>query len=166
MTPPRPRLDLDAMAAEFRPKVAFKVRRSLGASHPDWEDIVNEVLTQAVEKIRSGEFRGDSSVGTFIYTITLRRIADFIRRKGRILSEAPQPGIPMEPSAAVELDERLERLARAVRELKPKYKDVLELYYYQGLSREETGRRLGLKPARVSERVNYAQKLLRKRLSR
>jgi DNA-directed RNA polymerase specialized sigma subunit len=34
------------------------------------------------------------------------------------------------------------------------------------MTREETARRLGLSPAKVSERVNYAQKLLRRKMRR
>jgi RNA polymerase sigma factor (sigma-70 family) len=160
----RPAVDLDRMAAEFRPKIVFKVRRALGASNPDWEDVVNEVLVQAVDKIRAGEFRGDSSVGTYLYTITVRRIADYIRRKSRILRHAPEPAIPDDPGRDAERDQQLLRLADAVASLAPKYKNVLELYYFRELSREETARRLGISPAQVSERTHYAQRLLRRRM--
>jgi RNA polymerase sigma-70 factor (ECF subfamily) len=157
-------IDLDQMAEEFRPKVGFKVRRSLGVNNPDWEDLVNEILAQAVGKIRSGEFRGDSAIGTFIYTITVRRIADYIRQKTRILRHIPEPGIPADPAVETEYQQQLARLADAVAALPAKYKAVLELYYFRELSREETAGRLGISPAKVSERTNYAQKLLRRML--
>jgi RNA polymerase sigma-70 factor (ECF subfamily) len=164
-TPPlRETIDLDRMIAEFRPKVGFKVKRSLGFFNPDWEDITNEVLAQAVEKIQSGEFRGDSAVGTFIYTITVRRIVDYIRQKTRVLRQAPEPESPADPLTAVATDEEVERLARAVKGLKPKYREVLELYYYRQYSREETARRLRITPSKVSERANYARKLLKRKL--
>ena len=65
------------------------------------------------------------------------------------------------PHAHVENKEKSELLAKAIERLKPKYKEVLYLYYYKELSREEVANRLGIQPNRVSERVNYAQKLLR-----
>ncbi|MDD8026673.1 MAG: sigma-70 family RNA polymerase sigma factor [Acidobacteriota bacterium] len=160
----RPDIDLDQMAEEFRPKIGFKVRRQLGPSNPDWEDLVNEILAQAVDKIRSGEFRGDSAVGTFIYTITIRRIADYIRHKSRVLRHVPEPSTPADPAEDAEREQQLLRLADAVAALAPKYKAVLELYYFRELSREETARRLGISPAQVSERTHYAQRLLRRRL--
>jgi RNA polymerase sigma factor (sigma-70 family) len=55
-------------------------------------------------------------------------------------------------------------LAEAIRGLKPKFRDVLYLYFYKEMSRSEVARELGITPAKVSERVNYAQKLLRKKL--
>ncbi|MCX6561140.1 MAG: sigma-70 family RNA polymerase sigma factor [Candidatus Aminicenantes bacterium] len=159
-----PAVDLDRMIEEFRPKIGFKVRRALGSANPDWEDVVNEILTQVLDKVRSGEFRGESSIGTFIYTITIRRIADYIRQKTRVLRHVPEPGTPPDPIDEAERDQRLTRLAEAVAALAPKYKSVLELYYFRELSREETARRLGISPAKVSERTNYAQKLLRRML--
>jgi RNA polymerase sigma-70 factor (ECF subfamily) len=166
MKPQPTPIDLDEVAREFRPKISFKVRRALGGRNPDWEDVTNEILAQAVEKIRSGEFRGDSAVGTFIYIITVRRIADYFRKKTKILKFAPEPGIPAEPGEDAERSEDVERMIAALGTLKPKYKDVLRLYFLMELTREETAQRLGISPAAVSERVNYAQKLLRKKLKR
>lgn len=159
-------IDLDEMIRQYRPIVGFKVKKAVGGGNPDWEDVVDEIMMQAVEKIKSGEFRGDSSVGTFIYTITVRRIIDYIRRKTRVLKGAPEvPALP-DPHDQVERNERAERLAEAIKRLRPKFRDVLYLYYYKELSRLEVARELGISPAKVSERVNYARKLLRKTLDR
>jgi RNA polymerase sigma-70 factor, ECF subfamily len=158
-------IDLDEMVLKFRPIVGFKVKKALGGWNPEWEDIVDEILMQAVEKIKSGEFRGESSIGTYIYTIAARRIIDHIRQKTRPSGAAPEISPYPDPQDELERCERAKRLAEAVRSLPPKYRNVLYLYYYKNLSRDEVARKLGLSPARVSERVNYAQKLLRKRLA-
>jgi len=161
----KPDTDLEQMIIRYRPVVSFKVRKSLGGGNPDWEDVVNEIMMQVIEKIKSGEFRGESSVGTFIYTITSRRIIDYIRQKMRVLKHAPEANPLPDPHDQVERDERAARLAEAIKQLKPKFKDVLYLYYFKDLTREEVARKLGISPAKVSERVNYAQKLLRKILT-
>ncbi len=157
--------NLEEQIAGFRQVVSFRVRKALGASNPDWEDVVNEILFQVLEKVRSGQFRGESSIGTFIYTVTSRRIVDYIRAKSRVLRHAPEPSDFPDPQETLEDRERADRIAGMVRELKPKFRDVLELYYLQELSRDEVARRLGLTPRRVSERVNYALKLIRRGLS-
>lgn len=156
-------IDLKEMVLKFRPIVGFKVKKALGGWNPEWEDVVDEILMQAVEKIRSGEFRGESSIGTYIYTIAARRIIDYIRQKTRPLGVAPEISSFPDPQDELERSERAKRLAEAVRSLPPKYRDVIYLYYYKNLSRDEVAHKLGLSPARVSERVNYAHKLLRKR---
>jgi RNA polymerase sigma-70 factor (ECF subfamily) len=155
-------LDIDAIVAKYRPVVSFRVKKSIGVQTPDWEDVVNEIMINVVEKLKKGEFRGDSSVGTFIYTITSRRIIDFIRKKSKVLKHAPEPDPYLSPHAHVENLERAQWVADSIKKLKPKYKEVLYLYYYQELSREEVAKKLKISPRRVSERVNYAQKLLKK----
>jgi RNA polymerase sigma-70 factor (ECF subfamily) len=155
-------IDIDAIVEKYRPVVSFRVKKSIGVQTPDWEDVVNEIMINVVEKLKKGEFRGDSSVGTFIYTITSRRIIDFIRKKSKVLKHAPEPNPYLSPHEHVENIERAQWIADSIKKLKPKYKEVLFLYYYQELSREEVAKKLNISPRRVSERVNYAQKLLRK----
>jgi RNA polymerase sigma-70 factor (ECF subfamily) len=154
--------DLQKIIEEYRSVVSFRVKKSIGSMTPDWEDIVNEIMVNTIEKVKDGDFRGDSSIGTFIYTITSRRIIDFIREKNKELKYAPEPAQFPSPYEQVENKERSKLLAEKLEKLKPKYKEVLYLYFYKDLSRAEVAKRLGISPRRVSERVNYAQKLLRK----
>lgn len=156
--------DLENTILGYRDVVSFRVRRALGSHTPDWEDVVNEIMAQVLEKVRRQEFRGESSIGTFIYIVTSRRIVDYIREKGKVLRHAPDLVRETDPDETLERKERAEMVARLIRELKPKYRDVLDLYYYQELSRDEVGRRLGISASQVSERLHYAQKLLRRKL--
>ncbi len=146
----------------YRDVVSFRVRRALGSGTPDWEDVVNEIMTQVLEKVKKGEFRGESSIGTFIYTVTTRRIVDHIRDKGKVLKHAPEQAPDPDPDESLERKERTDKLARLLQELTPRYRDVLELYYFQELSRDEVAGRLGITVNQVSERLHYAQKLLRR----
>ncbi len=156
--------DLEKSILSFKDVVSFRVRRALGSQTPDWEDVVDEVMTQVLEKVRRQEFRGESSIGTFIYTVTTRRIVDYIRNKNKVLRHAPDIVSETDPDQSLEQKERSELVVRLIRELKPKYQDVLNLYYYRELSREEVAERLGITPSQVSERLHYAQKLLRRKL--
>ena len=155
-------IDLDQIVVQFRPVVGFKVRRALGGRNPDWEDVVNEILMQAIEKIKSGEFRGESSVGTFIFTITSRRIVDHIRRKSRILRDAPEAGLLPDPREQAERGEQVVLLLEAIRKLRPRHREALELFYLKELPREEVARLMGTSPAKISEWANYAKKALRR----
>jgi RNA polymerase sigma-70 factor (ECF subfamily) len=157
-------LALEEAIRKYAPVITFRVRKALAGSAQDAEDIVNEILMQAIEKVRSGEFRGESSLGTFLYTITSRRIVDFIRAKTRVLHHAPEPAPFADPQEEVEAKERARVIREAINRLKPKYRDVIYLYYYQELPREEVARKLGISPHQVSERVNYAVKLVRKEI--
>lgn len=166
VTNSRPEIDLDELVLKYRPVVSFRVRKALGGATPDWEDVADEIITQVIEKVKNGEFRGESSIGTFIYTITSRRIIDHIRQKTKVLRHAPEPSSFPDPHETVENRERAEQIAEAVKGLKPKFREVLYLYYYKEMPREEVARRLGIPPRRVSERVNYALKLIKKDLKK
>jgi RNA polymerase sigma-70 factor (ECF subfamily) len=155
-------IELDEIIAKYRPIITFKVKKSIGGQTPDWEDVANEIITNVIDKVKSGEFRGESSIGTYIFTITKRRIIDHIRGKSKILRHAPEADPFPQPHIYFENKEKAETLANAIESLKPKYKEVLYLYYYKDLSREEVAQKLGIPPNRVSERVNYAQKILKK----
>lgn len=155
-------LNIEDIVFKYKPIISFKVKKSIGGHTPDWEDVVNEVLLNVIEKLEKSEFRGESSIGTFIYTITSRRIIDYIRHKSKVLKHAPEPDPFPSPFQEVEDEEKADQMAILLGKLKPKYKEVLYLYYYKDLSREDVAKRLNISPRRVSERVNYAQKLLRK----
>jgi len=168
-------INLDQVIAKYRPVIGFRVKRSLGHSNPDWEDVVNEIILNVIEKVKKQEFRGESSIGTFIYTITSRRIVDYIRRKSKVLRHIPEPNpLPaphelIENKEKVELienKEKVELIANAIKKLKPKYREILYLYYYRDMTREEVAQKLGISPRRVSERVNYSRNLLRKILKK
>jgi len=154
--------DIKKIILKYKPVITFKVRKALWFQTPDWEDIVDEIIINVVEKLKKGEFRGDSSISTFIYTITSRRIADFIRKKTKVLRCAPEPDPIVQPYEEIEKKEKIELIAKAITKLKPKYREALYFYYYKGLSREEAAKRLGIAPCQLSNRVNYAQKLLKK----
>lgn len=159
-------LNIDKIIAKYRPVISFRVRKSLGTRTPDWEDVVNEIILNVIEKLKAGKFRGESSIGTFIYTITSRRIIDFIRYKSKVLKHAPEPNPFPSPDEFVEDKEKAQTIAKVFKKIKPKYKEVLYLYYYKELSRSEVAQILKISPRRVSERVNYAQKLLKKRIQK
>lgn len=161
---PRTSADLERTILEYRDIVSFRVRKALGSQTPDWEDVVNEIMAQVLEKVRRREFRGESSIGTFIYIVTSRRIVDHIRNKNKVLRHAPDLVQDADPDESLEKKERAELLAKLIKELKPKYRDVLSLYYYKDLSRDEVGRQLGISANQVSERLHYAQKLLRRKM--
>ena len=156
--------DVKELMVRYRPIITFRVRKAIGAQSTDGDDLVSEILSQVIEKIKSGEFRGESSLGTFVYTVTSRRIIDYIREKTKVMKFAPEPHPFPDPQETLEQREISEKVQEALGKLKPKYQNVLYLYYYQELSRDEVASKMGISPRKVSELVNYALKLLRKEI--
>lgn len=154
--------------AGFDKKIIRKVRLSIGLSNPDWKDIVSEIQLAVLESLRHGRFdvqRG-SSLGSYIYGITMNKIRDYFKqqkKKKRFAIDSEG----MEDPSADEIDdfeqkERSYLLRGLLKGLKLKYKEVLYLRYYKEYSISEISQIINLPPRRVSERINYAVKLLKK----
>jgi RNA polymerase sigma-70 factor (ECF subfamily) len=157
--------ELEKIILHYWPQINFRVRKSLGFQNSDWEDVASEVLMDALRAIRTGKFRGDSSLGTFIYTITSRRIIDYIRKKSRVLKHAPEAGSLLDPQENCERNEQSEILFQALRRLKPRYADMLYMSYFMDLSRKEIAQTFGISYHRTGEVLKEAEKSLRRIIS-
>ncbi len=165
MTKKASKVNLEEIILQYKPLISYRVRRSLGFSNPDWEDVVAEIFINVIEKIKSGKFRGESSIGTFIYTITSRRIIDYIRLKKKRIKYAPEPAPPPDPHQSLEKKEDVELITEHIKKLKPLYCDILYSYYYGDLTQKEIAGVFGISTSKVNYLIHHAQKLLRKMIS-
>lgn len=154
--------------AEFCRRFESRIRRKVEAAlsrGPDCEDLTNEILQGTIHSLRRGGFRGECRLSTFVHAVARNKIAEHLRRRRietrPLTEEIPAPG--SSPEDAV-LQEEVGRAVRdALARLKPKYRDVLYLYYYRGLTVAQIADRLGIPARRVSERKDYALKVIRSR---
>jgi RNA polymerase sigma-70 factor (ECF subfamily) len=155
-------IDLEELVLKFWPQINYRVRNSLGFTNPDWEDIASDVLIDVIEAIKKDKFRGDSSLGTFIYVITSRRIVDYIRKKGKLpKSVAVEDQIP-DPYESMDKKEKSIFLAESIKKLKPRDADILYLYYYLGLSQLEIAGIFGISKRWVNTLIKNSTKSLKK----
>lgn len=69
------------------------------------------------------------------------------------------------PPALMRTEGDMPSLSLLVMELPDRYKQVILLYYYQGLTQRETAETLGISPAAVLRRLRSAEKLLAQSLT-
>ena len=159
-------LDFDTIHAELRPKIARYLRRLVGAAEA--EDVTQEVFTRVSQAL--ADFRGDSTVATWVYRIAthaafdrLRRVAS--RRAGDTLLRIGQP--PAERLLGVE--EALERREMSacirghVAALPPAYRSAL-LLHDEGLDNRQIAGALGISLGAAKIRLHRARARLRKAL--
>jgi len=159
-------VDLEELVLKFWPQINYRVRNSLGYTNPDWEDVASEVLIDIIESIRKGKFRGESSLGTFIYVITSRRIIDYIRKKGKLpKSVTVEDQIP-DPYDSMDKKEKAIYLAESIKKLKPRDADILYLYYYLGMSQIEIAGIFGISKRWVNTLIKNSTKSLKKILEK
>jgi RNA polymerase sigma-70 factor (ECF subfamily) len=142
----------------------------------DAKEVLQETLLAAARTLP--DFRGASSVSTWLYTIA-RSFCIKQRRRSKFAPEVVESLDGGEPErAAVQVrdparspDEQLEgrRLEAALEEaigaLDPKYREVLVLRDVEGLSANEVAEVLGLSVEAVKSRLHRARVAVRERLA-
>jgi len=139
------------------------------------EDIVQEVLVVCC-KVGGDRMPRDSLRG-WLYKIARNRTIDELRKmhpKARLsaLESSRQawmnPAVPIDPlttpaGKAVKLD-RTRRVQLAVDAMRDDLREVIILYFFQGLSRSEVADAIGLSLAGTKARLAKASRMLREKL--
>lgn len=143
-------LDVDRLYRDHGHVVLRRARRILG-DPTDARELVQEVFMSLVENPK--QFRGDSSVTTFLYAITTnaclnrlraaRRSKAFVERHSHISPEASSPGAGDTLIAADVLARLPERLAR-----------VAICYFIDEMTHAEIARVLGISRRHVGNLVD------------
>ncbi len=149
--------DPEEMLLKYWPQIGYRVKNSLGRSTPDWEDVVSEILLDVIKALRRRTYRGDSSLGTFIYAVTTNKIIDQIRQKKRALREVPELGRDFDPALDAEARERVGQVAGFLKKLKPKHADILYLHYYLDVPPSEIARIYGTSTGTMYKLIRKAR---------
>ena len=130
--------------------------------YPTAEDAVQETFLKAIKSIDS--FREASSEKTWLIRIAINCCRDYQRSawNRHIDSHLSIDRFPYLPSAPPS-DEHF-ALTAAIMKLKPKYKEVVLLYFYEGYSLKEIATMLDLTEGAVSIRITKAKMKLRQEL--
>lgn len=124
---------MDSTALEkLRPKLRFRVAHDLGFACPDIEDIVQETLHRYLVAVKGDQIRTPGTDGAFVNGICRNVIAEYRRRMFRDL---PMPEVPPEPPskslAPSDLFILQDAITHAMRELLPRDRYVLQLFYLE-----------------------------------
>ena len=128
-------------------------------------DLTQETFTRLVKA--TANFVGDCSFRTFVFSVAHHVLLDFLRARYRGRGEFDPLTHTVEdiehpsPSAALSELGRHERLFRAMRALPVATKQLLEDYYWHGMTSAELAPGLGITASAVRTRVQTARELLR-----
>ena len=126
------------------------------------EDAVQETFLKAFRNLDS--FRGESSEKTWLTRIAINCCRD-LRKSAWYRYVDPRISVDRLPtlSSAPPSDEHI-ALTMAIMKLKPKYLEVVLLYFYEGYSIREIANMLRLTEGAVSSRFRKAKQKLRDEL--
>ncbi|HEY0138275.1 MAG TPA: RNA polymerase sigma factor [Nannocystis sp.] len=147
---------VDAYRQHFRYVYALVGR--LGVPSAGVEDVAQEVFL--VLHRRRAEFRGDSSVRTWLHGITVhvaRRHRDAIRRRSERTAGLDEPPPPIPPDVELDHKQALRALDRLLDTLADEQREVFVLAEVAGCSAPEIAEALGLNINTVYSRLRLAR---------
>ncbi|MBR1586382.1 MAG: sigma-70 family RNA polymerase sigma factor [Clostridia bacterium] len=128
------------------------------------EDATQDTWIKAWKHMEDFERRGIANEKAWLLRIAVNTCKDYRRTawfrhvdRERALEELPPPLLAVEPADRT--------LALTVMALPAKYKQVILLYYFQGLTMQETADALGAAQSTVQRRLKKAEELLKASLT-
>lgn len=164
---------LEALLARHQDRVYRFGMKMCGDPH-DAEDVLQETLLTVARRI--GEFRGEASVSSWLYTIARsycikqRRRSKFAPAYEESLDDAagseaarlPDPARAPEDTVAVRQEE--DALRRAIAELPERSREIVVLRDIEGLTAPEVAEVVGLSVEAVKSRLHRARLALREKI--
>ena len=125
------------------------------------EDAFQTAITRVWEKRAS--FRGESSLKTWVMHIAANTCRNMLRSPWFRLMKKSMPEEMLFATPAADDSERRE-VRQAILHLPLKYREMILLYYFQGMKIREIADALNMKEATVSTRLKRAREILGKEL--
>lgn len=145
----------------------LNVAYSYMRNYPQAQDIVQDVFLRAFTKMDS--FRGQSSVRTWLLSITANRCKDVLRswnNRHVTVEEDVELGATGEtPEHEVVSQLEQSELWAAVSELPVKYREVIVLFYLRDLSGAEIAEILGTTEQNIRTRLHRGRTMLKELLT-
>jgi RNA polymerase sigma-70 factor (ECF subfamily) len=144
--------DVDAFETIYNQHAAriYTLACRMAGSPHDGEDLLQEIFLQAHRKMAS--FKGDSSLGTWLYRLALNHCLDYVRSRrakmGRLTDTLDAEGA-MEPVAARETPIARVDLERALQQLPQGCREAFVLHDVEGFDHKEVAKLLGIEVAGV-----------------
>jgi RNA polymerase sigma-70 factor (ECF subfamily) len=172
------RAAIDALVSRYAgPLFAGFVLPRVG-HRADAEDLVRETIARAVERLPSFVYREETGFYPWLRTIAERLVIDRARRLETRTRGAERYGAEVRTLApttvrstesdAIEAEEKAlakARLDRALGEIPPRYRRVIELRVLEERSREDAARELGVTLGNLDVLVHRALAALRARIT-
>ncbi len=143
----------------------YNVACRFAGSRTDGEDLLQEIFVQVFRKL--GTFKGDSSLGTWIYRLATNHCLDFVRsRDGRsrqltdpLDEQVSPPSTSTRPLRAERID-----LERAIAQLPAGYRAAFVLHDVEGFEHHEVAAMLGIAEGTSKSQVHKARLKIREYL--
>jgi RNA polymerase sigma factor (sigma-70 family) len=157
---------MDGLARRWTPRLLRYAVRVLGGSAESAEtarDVVQETWVGAIRGLRG--LRDPAQFPAWIYGIATRKCADAIRANIRRRRLDAHAAVDNEGprDATVGVEHQIDLLS-GIRQLPPKQRAVVHLFYGEDLTVEEIAAALGIPAGTVKSRLHHAREALKRNL--
>ena len=152
---------------ELLGKIGMMVRQRVKASKEDQRDLVNDIAYSMIINLRKGMFDPDKgSLSTYLWGITRNKIRDYLKPNAarKRNTDLLEEGHLVTYDDTIENNERSRILKKGISQLETKYRQILQLRYFEELTIPEIVEKIDLKPSQVYSRIHYALRLLEEEL--
>ena len=142
----------------------YNLASRMMGSHGDADDLLQDIFLLAYRKL--GSFRGESSLGTWLYRLAMNHCLDVLRnrqtRMGQQTDSLDEPDAPpvASPVPLVGSVSRID-LERAVDALPPACRAAFLLHDVEGFGHQEVGAMLGISEGTSKSQVHKARMRIR-----
>ena len=156
--------DVEAFETIYQQHAAriYTLACRMGGSPEDGEDLLQEIFLQAHRKL--GSFKGDSSIGTWLYRLALNHCLDYVRSRQAKMSritDTLDAESSVEPTARRETPIVKLDLERAIERLPEGCREAFVLHDVEGFGHKEVGELLGIAEGTSKSQVFKARMKLR-----
>lgn len=159
----------ECLLNHYRDAVYFLMLRMTG-NHDDAEDLTIEAFGKAFSKLH--KYTPDYGFSTWLFRIAANNAIDF-KRRNRI-KQVSMEGTPMstlstltqmtdrepDPERKLILEQQIKMMRQLVARLRPRYRSLIEMRYFEELSYEEIAQRLCLPIGTVKAQLFRAKEFL------
>ena len=151
----------------------FYMMMKMCNNRDDAEDLTIEAFGRAFKKLE--QYSPDYAFSTWLFKIASNNAIDFLRKKKQkfalsIDTKAPDTegsdhsanirANALDPEEQYIRKQKIDNVRDLVNNLKPKYKEMIELFYFQEMSHEEISKKLGLPIGTIKAQLFRARDLL------
>jgi len=164
---------MEALLKEFQPRI-YRFGMKMCRHPEDAEDVLQDTMLTLARSVR--DFRGESSLSTWLYTVT-RSFCMKKRRKSKFAPKVEESLEGLSPSAAgalestepgpdvkAESNQAWGQVQKAIAGMEPEFREVLMLRDVEGLKAKEVAEIIGVSVAAVKSRLHRARAQLRSEL--
>jgi len=155
----------DKLLAEIRP-VVLKMLYKMHAREEEVEDIAQKVLISVWRNLTGdlGSLPKPEKFNAWLWKVAHNTFINYIMSKEkRRMPTIPEPLHVVAPEEAEE-DERIPAMKKAYQLLRPMDRQIIDLFYFQGIKTPEIAKMLDIPKGTVKRRLHTARKRLEQQM--